>query len=150
MSQEIARLIPRDHLDRCPEALLSLLARLVESLVANRGGVTIVMEPKLSFFDSGELLTSIRCRNCKSELSIQWWQIAMEKSHETDFSNLSVQLPCCATTGSLESLDYVADAGFAFWAIEIHEPVQAEISSDILQKCEAVVKRSIKVIWARY
>lgn len=97
------------------------------------------------FIDCGQNLEHIYCPQCHQELSFEWWGQAMDHAYQHAFQNLSICMPCCGNTSSLDTLDYDAPCGFARIAIVIWNPNDT-LSTSQIQQISHIVQCKIKVI----
>lgn len=101
------------------------------------------------FVDCGSNLEEINCPYCESALDFEWWGEAMENVSQNNFSNLTVELPCCGRECSMNGLNYNMPCGFASCEIDIADS-SAEIDMDVLRGLSRIVNEELKVIIAHY
>src|SRR5262245_9441285 len=104
--------------------------RLYESFVPDADEVNIYLTDGVRFVDQGSNFESVACPKCGTKLDIDWWNMAMTRACGVDadvevwdnglfsedepmFTNLTVTVPCCGSTLSLNDLHYDWPAGFA-------------------------------------
>jgi hypothetical protein len=78
-----------------------------------------------------------------------WWQKAMSAAYQTHFSDLSVHLPCCNATSSLNDLLYDSPAGFARFELIVRNP-NGRVEDAQLEQLEMVLGCTLREIWAHY
>ena len=65
------------------------------------------------FEDCGENLEEIICPRCGKTIDFDWWGEAMDRYFQNESQDLSVELPCCGETISLNDLNYNMPCGLA-------------------------------------
>ncbi|HEX8792299.1 MAG TPA: hypothetical protein VF765_15195 [Polyangiaceae bacterium] len=78
----------------------------------------IPADPAFVPSDCGENLEAIFCPRCATELDMDWWHEAMDRSYATSFTDRDITLPCCRARARLEDLDYRWSQGFARFILE--------------------------------
>lgn len=97
------------------------------------------------FIDCGQNLEHIHCPQCHQKLSFEWWSQEMDHAYQHAFQNLSISMPCCGKTASLDTLHYDATCGFARTAIVIWNPNDT-LSTDQIQQISRIFHSKIKLI----
>jgi hypothetical protein len=149
LSDNILRLIPTDP-EFIPDTTAQHIARQMLALFLPQAEpVTAVSADEVQFVDQGENWERVVCHRCNSPLDNDWWQQAMEVAYEKHFIDLSVTLPCCGESGSLNDLHYEWPAGFARFMLEAVNP-GAELTEGQIAQLEEWLFCPLRQIWARY
>jgi hypothetical protein len=148
MSDTILRVIPAEP-DFIPNAAAQQMAlALFSSFVAKADSVQCLAEDDIRFIDPGENWESVSCPACGTDLS-GWWQEAADVAYQNGFNDLTVTVPCCGATGSLNDLIYAPPAGFARFILEAVNPVN-EVSDAQIGMLAATVGCQLRKVVARY
>jgi hypothetical protein len=151
MSSSLLRIIPRD-----PAYVPSASARkqacaILKRLVPEAEDVQAIVHEGIEFVDQGENFEEVRCPSCKKRLDTDWWREAMVAAGDSDFTDLTVRVPCCRSQVSLNDLDYRWPAGFARFVLEASEPALAGVLDDrAVAQIEAVLGQPVRQILTRY
>jgi len=133
-----------------PETDAQELARnLFVSSLPDTERVITQVTPEIGFFDCGEYFESVFCPHCHTDLS-DWWLDAMNLAYETSFHDLTVTVPCCAKTVSLNDLEYVYPMGFARFVLQARNPPTYQVDMEITKQLELILNTPLREIWARY
>ena len=152
MSDQLVRLIPSDPYFRVTERQAQEALRLIRQSI-RADGIELRMQETPMFIDSRENMTSISCPCCRQLLDFGWWGDAMDKAYETDFMDLSVQLPCCGAKSTLQDLIYDFPCAFASFELEVRNPESdrrpdARKPEDMLKQLEELLGIPMRVIYA--
>jgi hypothetical protein len=148
MADTILRLIPED-----PEVVPSATAREKATQVLRRTmpaeDVSNLVTPHVRFVDCGGNFEGVACPRCGANVG-EWWTLAMEASHEAQFCDLRVTLPCCAQRTTLNDLVYSWPAGLARFTLEVLNPGLSSVPEPVRQRLEATLGCRLRLIWADY
>jgi hypothetical protein len=148
MSDTVLRVIPADP-DYLPDAVAQQMAMaLFSSFVAKADSMQSIIEDNLRFVDPGENWESVSCPACGTDLS-QWWQEAADAAYQNGFTDLTVTVPCCGATGSLNDLIYAPAAGFARFILEAVNPVN-DVNDAQLSMLSATMRCQVRKVIAKY
>lgn len=132
MSDHILTIIPENpNIILSEEQINQSIQYLSQILHADNIDVKHFANPE--FIDCGQNLEHIHCPQCHQKLSFEWWSQAMDHAYQHAFQNLSIDMPCCGKTASLDTLYYDAPCGFAKTAIVIWNPNDTLSTSQIQQ-----------------
>jgi hypothetical protein len=151
MSDTFLRLIPA-----CPECVpddeaLRAASHLLASFFPEADEAAFESTERVNFVDPGQNLGRIACPVCGGEIDTAWWQKAMDAAYQTHFSDLSIELPCCKTSSSLNDLLYDWPAGFAKFELTVRNPrARGRVEDAQLEQLETVLGCTLRVIWALY
>lgn len=149
MPDNILKLIPTSP-GYIPDAMAQRKVRDLLDLYLPEGTlVRISVTDEIRFIDQGSNWERVLCPICGTELNIEWWQQAMDDAYRTQFTNLSVRLPCCSAVSSLNDLDYEWPAGFARFVIEISNP-NTDLDDQQMHSLERILGCKLRKIWAHY
>jgi hypothetical protein len=84
--------------------------------------VTADVTPEIQFVDCGANFEALRCPLCAADLSVDWWQGAMDKAAATEFTDRATTVPCCGANTRLEDLRYEWPQGFARFVLDARNP----------------------------
>lgn len=132
-----------------PKSLTSIISNPSGNRCIRADNIAVTVYDTPVFVDCGSNLEEIVCPACGKDLSFDWWGAAMDKAHATDFSDLTVELPCCGNLGSLNTLRYNFPCGFARWVLEISDSAD-KIPKAVLSQIEAIAGEKLRVIEAHY
>lgn len=118
-------------------AAVAFLSRLYRDVSVHYFG-------EISFIDAGNW-GGVCCPRCKADAEA-WWSDAMTLAATSQFQDLRVTTPCCATATTLNDLIYRPPAGFASFAIDIPDP-GAPLPTHIHRKLEQLLGAEIREIW---
>lgn len=121
MADYTLRMIPGDPYRRIPVDSLREAAGCLKKIFTADSIEAVTYETP-EFIDCGGNLERIECPLCGSVLDFDWWGEVMSSAAEGEFSDLSVKLPCCGETSSLNELKYDFPCGFACCEIKIMNP----------------------------
>lgn len=113
------------------------------------GEASISVTDFVRFIDQGANFENLYCPICAEELGMEWWQLQMDIAFQSEFSDLSVSLPCCHNMTSLNDLKYELSAGFARFLIEIRYPPK-NIEEILQPQLEEILGTPLRLIWAHY
>jgi len=146
MSDNFLILIPTDphyipHPDSAQDANDYLL-----SVLPQAEDIIWMASDAITFVDPGNNFERIICPACGTELAMPVWQQMMDAAYQTAFSDLTVTMPCCGVSGSLNDLHYEWPAGFARFSLEALNP-NADLDDQQLHTVEELLGCSIRKIW---
>jgi len=124
--------------------------RLLTSFIPKADRIEGRVTEEVTFVDQGENFERVSCPSCHRELATTWWQEAMDKSHESRFTNLRVVTPCCRFSTSLNDLDYHFPAGFARCWLRARSPRQEEVAPEQIGQLEGILGVRLRQIWTHY
>ena len=98
------------------------------------------------FIHQGANFESVSCPSCGEELTLEWWQGAMNAAHAGHFRDLRATPPCCNVPTSLNDLRYDWPAGFARFEIDIKGGVEGVEASD-MSVVEGILGCKLRLVW---
>lgn len=152
MSDNVLSVIPTDpHWQ--PERPAA--ARATALVTALTGGLAVdtVVEIDVDWYDvpavvdSGQNLTRIGCPHCRGWIDLDWWADLVE-DHQDGFPTLSVHVPCCDTTTSLDRLDFDWPCGFARFEIAAWNPELGRLTDEELAAVGKALGHPVRQICA--
>lgn len=150
MSDNFLRVTPSDpELIPTADARESALA-LLRSALPEADAFRAQVETEVVFVDAGGNFESVSCPICERPLDDGWWSTAMERASGTGFSDLSVELPCCGGSTSLNELRYRMPQGFARCVLEIMNPHVATIPERLATQLREALCCELRFVWAHY
>ncbi len=150
MSVDTLILIPTEPTYRPGSVVAEQAKRLFETFVPQAKEVTMRATEEVQFIATGENLERIVCPFCNAVLDEQWWLTAMDTAYErTKFVDLTVTLPCCGKTGSLNDLCYEWPTGFACFQLLARDPGN-DLDKEALQALEKTLACSLRKVWAHF
>jgi hypothetical protein len=102
------------------------------------------------FVDAGSNFESVHCPVCGADISLQWWKHQMDTAWNTRFEQLTVDLPCCNSSLSLNDLTYTWPQGFARWYLSAANPGRQRLTSDEIASVEVPVGTQLREVWTHY
>jgi hypothetical protein len=134
-----------------PDGLAGERAReQFEQLVPDAEDVKIILHDAVTFIDAGSNFEGVWCPRCNGQLEDAWWQDSMDAAAERSLIDLTVTTPCCASTLSLNDLDYRWPAGFARFVIEATNPGVSNFGVDETEPISQSLGTPLRAIWAHY
>lgn len=129
MPDFVVKFIPADY-KFAPDYLAAtkgkeLLCELLPDIP--KGGISFTTSPNPCLIDNDGNLDSIHCPHCNEYVSSYWWREAVSDAYRDDFWELSVSMPCCGKTASLNELDYHPHLGFSRFVLEVHGSIHSDI-----------------------
>lgn len=148
MSAHFLRLISKDPFYLPSPFPQGEVQALLKSTFPIADEIRIIISDEVTFVDPGTNLERVVCPVCQSALSMDWWSRTMDYVYEQSrFTNLTVIVPCCQATTTLNDLQYEWPAGFARFVLAIRTP-NAELDQAILDRFEQLLGCDLRVIWA--
>ena len=123
MSDYILRLIP-DQPGFLPTVTDQEIRGEVQRFNLNASNVIIKAYESIKFIDAGQNFGYILCPVCREQITVEWWQEAMNGAWQTEFLDLVYPMSCCHAKVSLKDLIYEWKVGFARFCIEIYNPIR--------------------------
>lgn len=112
--------------------------------------ITVCITEEVAFIATGGNLEKIICPLCQSVLDEQWWTTAMDNAYMTShFTNLTIILPCCGGTSSLNQLHYDLPTGFASFQLSARHPGH-DIDDASLKELELILASPLRKIWVHF
>lgn len=133
------KFIPADY-KFAPDYLMATKGKdLLCELLAGipKENVSFKTSPNPTLIDNDGNLDSIHCPHCNDYVSSLWWREAVSDAYRDDFWELSVPMPCCGKTASLNQLIYHPHLGFSRFVLEVHGPILPNINQ-ITEKLSAL------------
>lgn len=149
MSDNILTLIPVNETYLPAQTAQKEASTILASFLQGDREVHIRITEQVEFIDSGENFETIFCPACNTQISDLWWQQAMDTAHQSQFTDLMIVTPCCQSTVSLNNLIYRWPAGFARFALVVHDP-QNDISEEEMESIAEILGCQLREIWRRY
>lgn len=121
MSDHIIKIIPTDpyyHIQG--EEIYKIVDYLKATIKADDIELKVYDTPK--FIDCGSNLEKIVCPICSAVIDFDWWSTAMDAAWNSRFTELSVKLPCCGESSTLNDLQYHFSCGFSCAELSILNP----------------------------
>jgi hypothetical protein len=149
MSDTVLKLIPASPKCVPDDEALNVATHLLASFFPEAEEATFESAEQVRFIDPGQNLEEIMCPVCGDEIDMSWWQKAMSAAYQTHFSDLSIRLPCCNATSSLNDLLYDSPAGFARFELIVRNP-NGRVEDAQLEQLEMVLGCTLREVWAHY
>jgi hypothetical protein len=100
------------------------------------------------FIDSGVNLQRVLCPRCGHDLLASGaWQRLMDQAWESRFSKLTVTVPCCGVSTSLNDLKYDWPCGFATYSLEARNP-GGTLAPEQTEQLSAALGCALRVIYS--
>ncbi len=150
MSDNLLQLIPQEPTYIPSEEAIFFAQHFLKSHVSQTGQVNAEVSNEIKFIDAGANFGSISCPVCDSEISGEWWSVAMDEAHQSKFRNLDIQVPCCGSRTTLNDLNYNFPQGFARFTLTARNPGIPELDEQSIKELERIVGCKLRVIWTHY
>jgi len=122
MSDHFLSLIPEQPNYVPSTKAQSRALEMFRSFVPDALNVEACVTEHVEFIDQGENFERLLCPACDTEVDAESWQQWMDKAYESQFSDLSLKMPCCGHMTDLNSLRYEWPAGFARFVLRAESP----------------------------
>ncbi len=122
MSDCIIKIIPTDpyyHTDR--QKIHKIVDYLKVRIKADNIELKTYDTP--TFINCGSNLEKIMCPICGATIGFDWWSVAMDTAWNRSFMELSVKLPCCGGSSTLNDLQYHFPCGFSCVELSVLNPL---------------------------
>lgn len=146
MSDHIVKIIPSDPYFRITDKRSHSVVQFLEQNI-KADSVEFYMQENPVFVDCGANLESISCPFCNETLDFDWWGNAMDEASRNNFIDLSVKLPCCNKTGTLNDLIYYFPCGFSSVEFDIINPL-TEVDDSVISVLQSLLETTVSVIHA--
>ncbi len=147
MSENFLRLIPTDPFYLPSSFAQQEIQELLKTTFPRAEEIRVTVTEEVTFVDPGTNLERIVCPICQAVLSMDWWSQMMDRAYESRFTDLTITVPCCQATTTLNNLQYEWPAGFARFLLEIRSP-GAELSQEAFHRFEQVLGYPLRKILA--
>ena len=146
MSDYIIKIIPTDpyyHMDG------QKINKIVDDLKIriNADEIDLKTYDTPAFIDCGSNLEKVMCPICGATIDFDWWSEAMAVAGNSSFTELSVILPCCGRSSTLNDLQYHFPCGFSCVELNILNPLD-EPDCDCLSYVQELLGTSVRCIQA--
>ena len=150
MSENLLKIIPEQPV-YIPESEAQIVASgFLKSLVAENCEVQFQVSNEIEFVDAGGNFENVSCSTCGKEISGEWWSTAMNKVHQSHFSQLDIVVPCCNSKTTLNQLNYNWAQGFAKFVLTARNPNISELDKQSVIELEKILGCKLRLIWAHY
>lgn len=150
MSESYYQLIPTIP-DYLPDAAAREVAReRFAAFVPDAQRVTGEVNEHIEFVSAIGNFETVSCPACDTVLDNAWWMQAMDVAYDANhFADLSVTLPCCGATASLNDLKYHYPQGFARFILSALEPNIVDLEDWQVRELEGLLGCTLRKVWAR-
>ncbi|GCD48389.1 hypothetical protein [Streptomyces paromomycinus] len=153
MSDDVLSIIPVDPWWQPEGDAVERVVQLVKKLVpgTDHGAdmeIDVWWHDTMALVDCGTNLETISCPWCRAAIDTEWWSDALTDRYDDGFTTLTVDVPCCEETTSLNALDYDWPLGFARFQIAVRNPGRASFSEGELTELADGLGQPLKQIWA--
>jgi hypothetical protein len=121
MSDNLLRLIPTSPVFVPPHASQERAVNILRAFTPRADRVHAEVFPEIQFIDPGENFEGVMCPSCGEDITDSWSEW-MDTAAQSQFSKLSIELPCCGLPSDLNMLRYDWPAGFARFMLEAMNP----------------------------
>ncbi|MEU7148830.1 hypothetical protein AB0B15_12445 [Streptomyces sp. NPDC045456] len=154
MSDDVLSIIPVDPRWQPERDAVQRVVPLVEKLVpvADEGAgvrIDVRWHGTVTVVDCGGNPETIGCPLCRAAIDTEWWGDILTDRYYDGFTTLTVEVPCCGGTTSLDALDYDWPLGFARFELAVRNPERASFNEDELTALADELGHPVKQIRAR-
>ena len=147
MSRDYIVLVPNDpSFVPGPEARRKAEQRFA-GFLPDAKDVASRVNAEIQFIHPGGNLDRVLCPYCHAQVDWDWWASAMDAAYLTHYRDLSIKLPCCGITSSLNELLYEFPAGFALFALQAERPNSRGLEPEQIRTIERIVGSTLRQIW---
>ena len=150
MSENLLQLIPQQPPYVPSEEAMFLAEQFLKLHISETSKVSTEVSNEIRFIDAGANFEWVSCPVCRKKISGEWWSVAMEEAHKTQFSSLEVNVPCCGSQTTLNDLNYNFTQGFARFVLTVKNPGITEFEEQSREELERIVDCKLRVIWTHY
>lgn len=123
---------------------------LLASFVPRAAEIEVERYDRIIFVDAGQNWERINCPTCGVILEDDVWREMVDQAEEkTLFTHLTVTMPCCGATSSLNDLHYGWPMGFARFVLQARDP-DGDVSQKQQSLLESLLGCSLRKIWSHY
>jgi hypothetical protein len=150
MSDFFLSLIPDDPtyvppVEARAQALAALRARLPPP-----AQVEAQVFDEVTFVDQGSNFEKVLCPACEEDITEHWAGL-MQAASESEFSDLSLSMPCCGRLTNLNALSYIPPAGFARFSLRAMNPnIGGLLAAKDVSALEGILGCKLRQVYARY
>jgi hypothetical protein len=120
------------------------------SFLSDADEITAEVFDHVEFVPAVENFESVACPACGTVLDEQWWWQTLDAAYsERGFADLSVTLPCCGRSASLNDLTFRGPQGFARYVLSARNPTRFDLDDWQVHELEAILGCSLRKIWMR-
>ncbi|MFJ7157152.1 hypothetical protein ACIQUQ_19680 [Streptomyces sp. NPDC101118] len=153
MSDDVLSVIPsdprwqpdRDAADRVIALVTDLTPGVAHGVDVE---IDVTWHDVVTVVHCGENLERIGCPLCRADIDAQWWGDLVAVRCADGFTTLSVEVPCCGGSTTLDVLDYDWPCGFARFEIAVWNPERPWFSEDELTALAERLGHPVKQIRA--
>ena len=138
MSDALLRFVPQDPAYVPSSDAAQKAKALLASFLPDAEAIENEVHPTIVFVDPGENWSGVSCPACSADAE-PWWSDAMSSAHESGFTSLVIDAPCCGSSVSLNNLNYVWPVAFGRFVIQALNPNSVGLTSEQLAQLGAVV-----------
>ncbi len=150
MSEYYLKLIPEEPAFIPNNDSQLIAAKFMKSLFNDDCDIQFEVSEEIKFVDSGTNFENISCPSCQNEIANTWWSTAMEEAHQTHFSHLEIEVPCCKSKITLNNLQYHFPQGFAKFILTAKNPNVSAFNKQSCSRLEEILGCKLRTIWAHY
>jgi hypothetical protein len=150
MSDSFLRFIPSDPNFVPPRVARKAVLAKLQTVYAKADGVEARESESVAFVDAGSNFERTLCPLCEAEIEQDWWEAAIGRAAENEFTNLRVDTPCCDRTTSLNELRYEMPQGFSRMVWEVMNPRVRKVPPALLKELRGILGCDLRVIFAHY
>ena len=110
------------------------------------GEVSARFAERPEFHSGGANWSGVNCPKCETDVG-DWWKDAMDRAWASEFRNLTVTVPCCGHSTTLNDLKYVWPAGFSRFVLEAMNPNIAQTTPEQDLELSEALGLELRKIW---
>lgn len=149
MATHVLKLIPTDPWLIPPEPHWSVAATRFHQFVPHAETIETSSSATIQFVDPGGNFERVRCPACATDIT-DWWTTAMDAAWQSNFADLSISVPCCAITTTLNDLQYEWPAGFARFTLAARNPNREHgLSVEALDERQEILGCRLRQVFVR-
>ena len=149
MTTHVLKLIPTDPWLIPPEPQWSVAAARFYQFAPHAETIETSSSATIQFVDPGGNFERVRCPACATDIT-DWWTTAMDAAGQSNFADLSISVPCCAITTTLNELQYEWPAGFARFTLAARNPnLEHGLSVEALDELQEILGYRLRQVFVR-
>ena len=101
---------------------------------------------EVTFFDCGANFERVLCPDCRTDISLEWWQSRMDDDYRKGFKVARYATPCCGSLRTLHELDYDWAQGFGRFALQARNPNIGKLDDSQKEELETILGTKLRAI----
>ena len=150
MSTQILSIVPTSATFVPHKGAQAEAIRFLRSIISDAREIKLWESSNPQFIYPHEYFKQVKCPACHTEIT-DWWFDAVDKAYKSKFEDLAITTPCCRTLTTLNHVEFIGEAAFAQFALEIYDAEVAYqgLSPNEVAELESILNCPIKQVITR-